>query len=72
MSKHEPLWCYVKEHLDKNTTLILSFKDIEAVLSCKIDHSFLKFKKELIYYGCEVEKISLKNQTITLKKTSVV
>ena len=33
-----------------------------------IDHSFLKYKKELIKYGYKVVKISMKEQTVIFDK----
>lgn len=42
----------------------LSFAEIHDVLGFEIDHSFLTYKKELIQYGYQVGKISLKEQTV--------
>ena len=33
-----------------------------------LDHSFLKYKKELCNYGYEVSKISMKEQTVHFSK----
>lgn len=33
-----------------------------------IDHSFLTYKKELMSYGYQVEKISMKDKTVLFKK----
>ena len=38
------------------------------ILGFRIDHSFLKYKKELKEYGYEVGKISIKEQTIIFNK----
>ena len=67
MSKYDPLWQYIQKN--NQTNIILSFDDIKNILGFKIDHSFLNFKKELIDYGYQVDKISLKNQKIDFKKT---
>lgn len=42
----------------------LTFDEIEDVLGFQIDHSFLKYKKELAERGAEVLSISLKNKTV--------
>lgn len=65
MSKYEPLWIYVGEQKEN---FILSFERIEEILGFPIDHSFLSFKKELIAYGWQIEKISMKNKTVSFKK----
>lgn len=62
MSKYEMLWKYVKES-DKGQ-LTLTFDEIEAIAGVPIDHSFLKYKKELLNYGYEVKKISMKTQMV--------
>ena len=59
MSKYEPLWNYIKDN------------DVEKgggggggeILSFKIDHSFLKYKKELENYGYKVKNISMKKSS---------
>lgn len=66
MSKYEPLWKYLKENGLDN--YILSFKEIEKILGFKIDHSFLKYKKDAQKYGYNAIKISLKNESITFSK----
>lgn len=66
MSKYNPLWKYVKQ---KNSSpLILSFNLIHEILGFEIDHSFLKYKKELEDYGYHVEKISMKNKTVLVER----
>ena len=42
----------------------LSFEEIQNIAGIPIDHSFLKYKKELVEYGYSVEKISMKKQTV--------
>ena len=68
MSKYEPLWDWVGRQTAKNFTL--TFAEIQQILGFPIDHSFLNDKKELLAYGYWVGKISMKNQTINLQKTS--
>ncbi len=62
MSKYEPLWNYVMQH--EQGQFSLTFDEIENVLGFQIDHSFLKYKKELAERGAEVLRISLKNKTV--------
>ncbi len=67
MSKYSPLWNYVLKNAKK--TLTLSFSEIESILGMPIDHSFLKYKKELTEYGYQVSKISIKKQTVLFEKS---
>ncbi len=66
MSKYEPLWSYIKEN--NSNELKISFNDIKNILGFEIDHSFLNYKKELLEYGYNVTKISLKEKYITFNK----
>ncbi|WP_010253891.1 hypothetical protein [Treponema primitia] len=66
MSKFDILWAYVKKN--DNATIKLSFAEIKEILGIEIDHSFLKYKKELIEYGYEVGKISLKDKSVIFNK----
>ena len=65
MSKYEPLWEYIKTRGEQ--TFKLTFSEIEKIAGVPIDHSFLKYKKELLEYGYEVGKISMKEQTVVFK-----
>lgn len=66
MSKYEPLWKYIK---NSNSNIIkLTFLQINNILNFNLDHSFLKYKKEIENYGYKIEKISLKNQFIIFSK----
>ena len=47
---------------------MLTFEEIQNVAGIPIDHSFLKYKKELIDYGYVVGKISMKEQTVSFNK----
>jgi hypothetical protein len=66
VSKFDTLWAYVKKN--DSETLRLSFVEIKEILGVEIDHSFLKYKKELIEYGYEVEKIYLKEKAVIFNK----
>ena len=48
--------------------IILSYDDIKEILRFEIEHSFLKYKKELVNYGYYVIKISLKDKKIIFGK----
>ena len=45
-----------------------SYDEIKEILGFDIDHSFLNCKKELKQYGYEVEKISMKEKSVTFAK----
>lgn len=66
MSKYNALWEYVREN--GSQSMKLTFEEIQNIAGIPIDHSFLKYKKELTEYGYEVGKISMKEQTVTFKK----
>lgn len=66
MSKYDGLWAYVKA--DGSPFLQLTFEEIGRAAGVPIDHSFLKYKKELTEYGYKVEKISMKEQTVLFRK----
>ena len=62
MSKYHSLWEYVSQ--SKQYNFKLSFEEIEKIGGVPIDHSFLKYKKELTEYGYKVGKISMKEKTV--------
>ena len=66
MSKFAPLWEYVAGQAGRE--LLLSFGQVEEICGFPIDHSFLTCKKELLAYGWQVKKISLKQQTVAFEK----
>jgi len=66
VSKYDPLWSYIKEQ--DTPTLLLSFEEVEKILGFPIDHSFLNYKKELLTYGWQVGKISLKAKTVSFAR----
>ena len=67
MNKFQKLWEYVAS--ENREELLLSFEEIEKLLGFPIDHSFLSFKKELLPFGFEVIKISMKEKTVRFIKT---
>ncbi len=72
MSKYEKLWNYIASTFSKEefNEFELTFKQIRDILGFDIDHSFLKYKKELIAFGYEVKKISMKEQKILFQKSN--
>ena len=66
MGKYGALWEYVKNN--GSQSFKLSFEEIQNIAGIPIDHSFLKYKKELTAYGYEVGKISMKGQNVMFKK----
>lgn len=66
MSKYDPLWEYVQKN--GSGSFKLTFDEIAVIAGVEIDHSFLNYKKELIEYGYQVGKISLKEQTVIFNK----
>ena len=67
MSKYDSLWEYVQK--DGSQSLELTFAEISDIAGIAIDHSFLKYKKELVEYGYQVGKISMKEHTVKFNKT---
>lgn len=66
MSKYNALWEYISEI---GTSYVrLTFEDIEKIAGVPIDHSFLKYKKELIEYGWQVGKIYMKDKSVIFNK----
>lgn len=66
MSKYNALWAWIKEN--GKDSFKLTFAEIEQIVGIPIDHSFLTYKKELMSYGYQVGKISLKEQTVLFQK----
>lgn len=69
MSKYSKLWEFIGKK--KADQFLLSFDEIHTIAGIPIDHSFLNYKKELLQYGYEVGKISLKEKTVLFKKKPV-
>lgn len=68
MSKYDALWKYVQQ--EGTQSFLLTFAEIQNIAGTPIDHSFLKYKKELEAYGYQVGKISMKEQTVVFNKVS--
>lgn len=68
MSKYNALWEYVQKN--GKESFRLTFEEIQKIAGVPIDHSFLKYKKELTEYGYQVGKISMKEQTILFQKVN--
>ena len=66
MSKYNHLWEYIQKNGDQSFRL--TFNEIQNIAGVPIDHSFLKYKKELTEYGYQVGKISMKEQTVIFNK----
>lgn len=66
MSKYNSLW----EHVQKKggQSFKLTFDEIKDIVGIPIDHSFLNYKKELLEYGYQVGKISMKERTVVFNK----
>ena len=54
MSKYNALWEYVQK--SGKESFRLTFEEIQNIAGIPIDHSFLKYKKELAEYGWQVGK----------------
>lgn len=66
MSKYQPLWEHIQT-IDAEK-LNLSYGEIQSILGFPIDHSFLTYKKELLDYGWNVKKISMKEETVLFER----
>lgn len=69
MSKYIKLWEYIQKK--DSLSIKLTFDEIKEILGVSIDHSFLNYKKELVDYGYQVTKISLKEQTVIFNKINI-
>ena len=67
MSKYDALWAWIKEN--GTDSFQLTFAEIEQIAGLPIDHSFLTYKKELMDYGYQVGKASMKEQTVFFQKS---
>lgn len=66
MSKYDLLWEAVQERGEQSFKL--TFEEIQHIAGIPIDHSFLRYKKELAEYGYQVGKISMKEQTVAFRR----
>lgn len=69
MSKYDGLWKWIAEN--GQDQIKLTYAQIEELAGVPIDHSFLKFKKELLDYGYQVGKISMKEEIVAFEKVKV-
>ena len=67
MSKYNDLWKWISGNGEE--CVELTFGQIEEIAGIPIDHSFLKYKKELKEYGYHVGKLSMKNKTVTFESS---
>ena len=67
MSKYDALWAWIRKN--GTDSFNLTFAEIEQIAGLPIDHSFLTYKKELMSYGYQVGKISMKDKTVIFQKT---
>lgn len=63
MSKYIKLWEWISENGTDNFQM--TFDEVEHIAGCPMDHSFLNYKKELIAFGYEVTKISMKEKWVS-------
>ena len=66
MSKYDALWEYVQKN--GSPSFKLTFEGIAHIAGIPIDHAFLTYKKELMAYGYQVGKISMKDQTVLFQR----
>ena len=66
MSKYQPLWDYVKNN--KKDEYKLSFDEVKEITGFEFDHAFLTYKKELLEYGYEFKRLSLKERWVLIVK----
>ncbi len=66
MSKYEPLWKWIRDN--GTDSFKMTYAEIGEIAGVPIDHSFLKYKKELLEYGFCVEKISMKEETVMFQR----
>lgn len=66
MSKYKALWDWIREN--GTDSFKLTFDEIGQITGFPIDHSFLKYKKELADDGYDVIRISMKEQTVLFRK----
>ena len=66
MSKYNALWDWIREN--GKDSFKLNLDEIGQIAGAPIDHTFLVYKKVLMGCGCEVVKISLKEQTVLFQQ----
>ena len=60
------MWKYIKDN--EKAEYKIHYEEIRNILGFDIDHSFLKYKKELLEYGYEITKISIKEKYVLIHK----
>lgn len=68
MSTYHAHWAYIQR--SNKQKLTLNFDEIRQIAGIPLNHSFLKYKKELSDYGYAVGKISMKDQTVVFIKNT--
>ena len=66
MSKYHLLWQHSAAREEDGFTL--TFEQMEEIAGISMDHSFLKYKKELRDFGWKTGKISMKNRTVAFER----
>ncbi|KRL26140.1 hypothetical protein FD27_GL001276 [Limosilactobacillus frumenti DSM 13145] len=66
MSKYNHLWEAIAQSHQEH--LVIPFAKVTKLAGVPLDHSFLNYKHELLDYGYQVDKISLKKQEILISK----
>ncbi len=66
MSKYDALWAWIREN--GTDSFKLTFAEVEQTAGLPMDHAFLTYKKELLGYGYQVGKISMKERTVVFQK----
>lgn len=66
MSKYDKLWRWISENGEDSFKL--TYGQIQEIAGVPLDHSFLRYKKELSDYGYKVVKISMKEKTVEFGK----
>ena len=66
MSKYDKLWKHIAENGEDSFKL--TYGQIQEIAGVPIDHSFLRYKKELPEYGYKVVRISMKEKTVEFER----
>lgn len=66
MNKYIKLFEYIR--INNKDDYKLTFEEINKIIDFELDHSFLKYKKDLLSYGYEVIKIFKKEKYVLIKK----
>ena len=66
MSKYDAWWAWIREN--GTDSFKLTFAEVEQIAGLPMDHAFLTYKKELLGYGYQVGKISMKERTVVFQK----